>query len=65
MLIMNLVNVMKTTISVRIGYDETDQMGFAHHSNYIKYCERARSEFSETAVLATVKLKSRVLYCLL
>ena len=27
---------------VRVSYDETDQMGFAHHSNYPKYCEKAR-----------------------
>jgi len=32
------------TSSYRIGYAETDQMGYMHHSNYIKYYERARWE---------------------
>jgi len=29
----------------RIRYSETDQMGFAHHSNYLNYFEMARIEW--------------------
>ncbi|MBI5217820.1 MAG: acyl-CoA thioesterase [Bacteroidia bacterium] len=29
---------------IRVGYADTDQMGYAHHSNYAKYCETARWE---------------------
>lgn len=29
---------------IRVQYSETDQMAFAHHSNYVKYCESARWE---------------------
>ncbi len=29
----------------RIYYDDTDAGGIVYHANYIKFCERARSEF--------------------
>jgi acyl-CoA thioester hydrolase len=29
----------------RVSYSDTDQMGFMHHSNYLKYYETARWEF--------------------
>ena len=32
-------------IQIRIRYGETDQMGFAHHSNYLKYFELSRLEW--------------------
>ncbi len=31
-------------IQIRIGYKDTDKMGVVHHTNYIEYCERARTE---------------------
>ncbi|MGC6480405.1 MAG: acyl-CoA thioesterase [Flavobacteriaceae bacterium] len=34
-----------TTRPQRIRYAETDQMGFSHHSNYLKYFELARLEW--------------------
>lgn len=30
--------------SFRVSYSDTDQMGFMHHSNYLKYYETARWE---------------------
>lgn len=30
--------------SVRVYYEDTDCGGIVYHTNYIKYCERARSE---------------------
>lgn len=34
-----------TTISIRVRYGETDQMGVVYHGNYATYCEVARVEF--------------------
>ena len=31
--------------SIKVRYCETDQMGFVHHSNYLKYFEVARIEW--------------------
>src|SRR5512141_817701 len=36
---------MTTTSSVRVRYVETDQMGFAHHSNYFAWFEIGRTDF--------------------
>ena len=34
------MNSFQTTF--RVSYSDTDQMGFMHHSNYLKYYETAR-----------------------
>src|SRR5690606_22975547 len=34
-----------STISIRVRYGETDQMGVVYHGNYATYCEVARVEF--------------------
>jgi len=31
-------------MKIRIYYEDTDMGGIVYHSNYLKYCERARSE---------------------
>jgi len=31
-------------LKIRIFYEDTDAGGIVYHTNYIKYCERARSE---------------------
>jgi len=31
-------------VKIRIYYEDTDTGGIVYHANYIKYCERARSE---------------------
>ena len=33
------------TKTIAVRYGETDQMGFVHHSNYLKYFELARIEW--------------------
>ncbi len=33
------------TVSIRVRYGETDQMGVVYHGNYATYCEVARVEF--------------------
>ena len=32
-------------MKIRIYYEDTDAGGIVYHTNYIKFCERARSEF--------------------
>ena len=32
-------------MKIRVYYEDTDAGGIVYHANYIKYCERARSEF--------------------
>ena len=45
------------TIQVRVYYEDTDAGGIVYHANYLKFCERARSDFiralgmSQTAML--------------
>ena len=31
-------------MKIRVYYEDTDLGGIVYHTNYIKYCERARSE---------------------
>ena len=31
-------------MNIRVFYEDTDAGGIVYHTNYIKYCERARSE---------------------
>ena len=38
------MSVVVRDISIRVRYNETDQMGIVHHSNYIFYYEVARTE---------------------
>ena len=36
---------MTLTYHLRINYDDTDFSGFVYHANYLKFCERARSDY--------------------
>ena len=33
------------TYQVRVFYEDTDFSGYVYHANYLKYCERARSDY--------------------
>jgi acyl-CoA thioester hydrolase len=33
-----------STVRIRVRYAETDQMGVAHHANYLVWCEEARTD---------------------
>lgn len=35
---------MQKEISFRVYYEDTDAQGIVYHANYLKFCERARSE---------------------
>ena len=39
------MNFQFKSTALKVRYCETDQMGFVHHSNYLKYFERSRSKF--------------------
>ena len=42
-------------MKIRVYYEDTDLGGIVYHSNYIKYCERARSEvFFQKEMLPTL-----------
>ena len=32
-------------LPVRVYYEDTDFSGFVYHANYLKFCERSRSDF--------------------
>lgn len=34
--------MLSSEILIRVAYSDTDQMGYMHHSNYLKYYENAR-----------------------
>ena len=31
--------------TLRVNYEDTDFSGFVYHANYLKFCERARSDY--------------------
>ena len=37
-------NLGSCRVQIRVYYEDTDAGGIVYHTNYIKYCERARSE---------------------
>jgi len=42
-------------VKIRVYYEDTDTGGIVYHTNYIKYCERARSEiFFERGMTPTL-----------
>lgn len=45
-------------MQIRVYYEDTDCGGIVYHTNYLKYCERARSEifFSNNAMPNTSKI---------
>ena len=32
-------------LPIRVYYEDTDFSGFVYHANYLKFCERGRSDF--------------------
>ncbi|MFA7686444.1 MAG: thioesterase family protein [Moheibacter sp.] len=51
--------MLSSTISLRVRYGETDQMGVVYHGNYATYCEVARVEFFREIGLPYKELESR------
>jgi acyl-CoA thioester hydrolase len=44
------------TLKIRIYYEDTDCGGVVYYANYLKYCERARTEFLESQGVSMKKL---------
>ena len=44
------------TIPVRVYYEDTDAGGVVYYANYLKFCERARTEWLRTLGLSQQKL---------
>lgn len=42
---------------LRVQYYDTDQMGFAHHSNYVKYFELARMELLRSIGISYISIE--------
>lgn len=47
---------MTHTLKIRIYYEDTDCGNVVYYANYLKYCERARTEFLESKGLSMKKL---------
>ncbi len=48
-----------STKPFRVRYAETDQMGYVHHSNYLKYFEMARIEWLNSIGFSYKKFEDR------
>lgn len=51
--------MISATISLRVRYGETDQMGIVYHGNYPAYCEVARVEFFREMGIPYKELEDR------
>ena len=47
------------TNKFNVRYYETDQMGFVHHSNFLKYFEKARIDWLDSIGLSYSKMEKR------
>ena len=45
------------TNKFNVRYYETDQMGFVHHSNFLKYFEKARIDWLDSIGLSYSKME--------
>ena len=50
------------TLSLRVRYGETDQMGVVYHANHILYFEMGRTELMRAAGLPYAKLEERGIF---
>ena len=46
-------------MKLRVWYQETDRMGYVHHSNYIRYYEAVRSSFMRWLGLPYAEMEAR------
>jgi acyl-CoA thioester hydrolase len=49
--------VIKSQITIKVRYAETDQMGYVHHSHYALYLEEARMELLRTMGIDCAQLE--------
>ncbi len=53
---------MKHTFRLRIYYEDTDCGGVVYYANYLRYCERARTELLESQGASLKKLMDEGVY---
>lgn len=53
---------MKHVLKVKIYYEDTDCGGVVYYANYLKYFERARTEFLESKAVSLKKLMQEGIY---
>jgi acyl-CoA thioester hydrolase len=51
-----------STITLRVNYSETDQMGVVYHANYLVWFDRARTELMRTTGLTYRELEEQGVY---
>ena len=51
---------MKHSINYRVYYEDTDALGIMYHTNYIKFCERGRSELLRDIGLPASQLTEEI-----
>ena len=49
-------------LKIRIYYEDTDCGGVVYYANYLKYCERARTEFLESGGISLRQLVEEGIY---
>jgi len=55
-------NCVICTITLRVNYSETDQMGVVYHANYLVWFDRARTELMRNTGLTYRELESQGVY---
>ena len=53
---------MTTTVTLRVNYSETDQMGVVYHANYLVWFDRARTELMRGTGLTYRELEQQGVY---
>ena len=53
---------MISSITLRVNYSETDQMGVVYHANYLVWFDRARTELMRETGLTYKELEQRGVY---
>jgi acyl-CoA thioester hydrolase len=46
-------------LPVRVYYEDTDATGIVYHGNYLRYCERGRTDFIRLAGVSHTELRAR------
>ena len=46
-------------LPVRVYYEDTDASGIVYHANYLRYCERGRTDFLRMAGVSHTELRAR------
>ena len=46
-------------LPVRVYYEDTDASGIVYHANYLRYCERGRTDFLRVSGVSHTELRAR------